>query len=174
MNKKAIIGSFITTFIATIIIAVTLMITIFFSQIIKENSQNPESLNQLKIDTYQELYTRLIEIKTNASQKSEPITEDLEIFEINQIKITYYKQNWYLIENENYFHLNDIICEEKTIGGYTYSYLTTNEKEKIVDIEVCNIINKLKNLNIEEGIEKINQIPHTSTKINIYNNQNEE
>ena len=82
MNKKALIGSFLSLFVATIIIVVLLILSLVFSSVIKGPNQNPSSQEKLKLDSYLILFNQTLEQNTKDKSNNQYLQEDYRIFEI--------------------------------------------------------------------------------------------
>ncbi len=163
MNKKALIGSFLSLFVATIIIVVLLILSLVFSSVIKGPNQNPSSQEKLKLDSYLILFNQTLEQNTKDKSNNQYLQEDYRIFEIknnnlNLIKLLDIKKELYFIQEEKLILLNSLKLDSKSGHGTTiYNLQLEDNSIIIISNETYNLLDKLKESNYEESLNILDQ-----------------
>lgn len=167
MNKKALIGSFLSLFVATIIIVVLLILSLVFSSVIKGPNQNPSSQEKLKLDSYLILFNQTLEQNTKDKSNNQYLQEDYRIFEIknnnlNLIKLLDIKKELYFIQEEKLILLNSLKLDSKSEHDTTIYNLQLEDNSRVIiseeiSEEIYNLLDKLKESNYEESLNILDQ-----------------
>jgi len=175
MNKRALIGGFLSLFIATIIIIILLILSLVFSSTIKNKSHNPISQDKLALDFYQILFNQILEQNTEDKLNNKFIKNNLAIFEISNenfksIELLDSGGKLYLIQEEKLISLNSIKLDSKKGQGMTiHSIILDGGSGRTISKENFELLNNLKDSEYQKSLNLLNQEKDISSiKLNFY------